>query len=256
MPPTAILSDIHSNIHALHAVLEDVRSRGAERIVCLGDVVGYGAHPIECIDLARTFDFCLRGNHEEGVTGRVDPFNEDARQAALWTRRLLKPGLLASQEKRDRWQFVHNRPLRREEGGVLFVHGSPRAPVWEYLFEFDCADLMGRPSEKISENLALISELCFVGHTHVPGVIDAEGRFLSVSSLGERFELGPGEKAIVNVGSVGQPRDGDIRAGYALLDGRTVTFRRIEYDVEAARQDILAQAGLPDSAGERLLLGF
>jgi len=256
MAPTAIVSDIHSNIHALNAVLEDARACSVQRVVCLGDVIGYGAHPIECIDAARTFDFCLRGNHEDGIAGKLDLFNEDARQAALWTRRLLKAGLLAPEEKKNRWQFVQERPRRREEEGAMFVHGSPRNPVWEYLFDFDCADLFGRASDKVMENLALVSEFCFVGHTHVPGVIDDGGRFIHLEALGDPFELETGAKAIVNVGSVGQPRDGDPRASYALFDGRKVTFRRVEYDVAAACQDIIAEPDLPDSAGQRLLQGF
>jgi len=254
--PTAIVSDIHSNIHALRAVLDDIRAQGVERIVCLGDVVGYGAHPEECVDIARTFSFCLRGNHEAGVLGRLDLFNTDARRAGEWTRSLMKPGLLAGSAKKERWRFIEGLAESREEGEVLFVHGSPRDPVWEYLFESDCAALLAEPSEKIAQSLDMVNRFCFVGHTHVPGVITREGDFLTVESLRGRFELEPGSKAIVNVGSVGQPRDGDARACYAIFDGATVTFRRIQYDVAAAAHDIIKTPELPDANGERLLRGI
>jgi len=253
---TAIISDIHSNLHALQAVLDDTRLQGAERIVCLGDVVGYGAHPVECVDIAMTLAFCLRGNHEAGVLGRLDAFNSDARAAAQWTRDLMKPGMLGRGAKKERWRFIENLPERREEGDILFVHGAPRDPVWEYLFESECTDLLGNVTSKVAKNLELVKALCFVGHTHIPGVIDQEGRFQSVEALGGRFELQPGGKAIVNVGSVGQPRDGDNRACYVILDGTTVTFRRVRYDVNAAVEDVVNTAGLPDSNGQRLLTGL
>ena len=256
MSLTAIISDIHSNIHALEAVLDDARNHGAERIVCLGDVVGYGAHPVECVDMARTFSVCLRGNHEAGMMGALGGFNSDARRAAEWSRDLMKPPLLAGGGKRDRWKFLRDLPERREEDDVLLVHGSPRDPVWEYLFETDCAGPLDDAPAKIGECLALVSALCFVGHTHVPGIIDQESRFHTPDAFDGRFELEEGAKAIINVGSVGQPRDLDSRSSYVLLEGSAVTFRRVVYDVNAAVQDIVSESGLPDANGERLLRGM
>lgn len=256
MSLTAIISDIHSNIHALEAVLDDVRKHGAERIVCLGDVVGYGAHPAECVDIASTFSVCLRGNHEAGMMGALGGFNSDARRAAEWSRDLMKPSLLAGGEKKHRWNFLRDLPERCEENDVLFVHGSPRDPVWEYLFEADCAGLLDDAPVKIAECLALISALCFVGHTHIPGIIDQESRFHGPDTLDGRFELEEGAKAIINVGSVGQPRDLDSRSSYVLLEGSAVTFRRVGYDVNAAMQDIVDESALPDANGERLLRGM
>ncbi|NQT21362.1 MAG: metallophosphoesterase family protein [Planctomycetes bacterium] len=149
MALTAVISDIHSNIHALRSVLDDAGEQGAERIVCLGDVVGYGAHPVECADMAMKFSVCLRGNHEAGLLGALDGFNYDARRAAEWTRDLMKTSMFAGADKKARWNFITNLPERCEEEDALFVHGSPRDPVWEYLFESNCAG----PLEDARENV-------------------------------------------------------------------------------------------------------
>ena len=255
MAPTAIISDIHANIHALRAVLDHARSQGAERIVCLGDVVGYGAHPEECADIARTFAACLRGNHEEATHGSYADFNAEAKAAAIWTRDRLRPGLLSARARKDRWAFIQGLPKTFEEDGIVHVHGSPRNPVWEYIFDTDCIDLIGEVPEKVAENLALISGLCLVGHTHIPGIIRQDGSFTTPDKQGAAFELEAGSKAIVNVGSVGQPRDRNPQACYVIRDGTKLTFHRVEYDVAAAARDISA-AGLPPLLGERLALGM
>ena len=256
MPPTAIISDIHANIRALQAVLAHAQAQNAARVVCLGDVIGYGANPAECIDAARGFDFCLCGNHEHGVLHDASKFNSEARQAAEWTRSLLKPGLLASRACKARWRFIQALPERHEEDGVLFVHGSPRNPVWEYLFETDTADLLGNTAPKVIGSLEIVKGLCFVGHTHIPGVITQDRKFLSTAALDGAYQYQRETKAIVNAGSVGQPRDDDPRACYAIWQDDTITFHRVEYDVAAAAKDIIEIAHLPAALGQRLLKGF
>ena len=256
MAITAIISDIHSNIHALRAVLDHAREQRAERIICLGDVIGYGSHPEECIDLARTFAVCLRGNHEQGCLGHWEEFTTDARTATIWTRQRLRPGLFAAAAKRERWQFIKSTQNSFEEDGSLYVHGSPRNPVWEYIFDSDCADVLGDVPEKLAENMALLKGPCFLGHTHLPGAIGDDCRFATPEMLGGTFELKDASKAIINVGSVGQPRDRNPRACYVLRDGSKITWHRIEYDAEAAARDIAATGSLAAFLAERLLKGM
>jgi len=255
MPPTAIISDIHANIRALRAVLAHAQAQQAARVICLGDIIGYGASPAECIDACHDFAQCLCGNHERAVLHDASDFNTEARRAVEWTRLQLEPGPLSPRAGKDRWRFIQNLPERHEEAGVLFVHGSPRNPVWEYLFDMDACDLLGNTAPKVTESLQLIEGLCFVGHTHVPGVITQDCKFMSTADLGGVYEYTQGAKAIVNVGSVGQPRDGDPRACYALWHDSTVTFHRVEYDAAAAAKDIEA-ANLPAILAQRLLKGF
>ena len=255
MGSTAIISDVHSNLHALYAVLAHAHSRGIGRIICLGDVIGYGAHPEECVDIARTFAVCLRGNHEEGVLRNPSQFNAEAKTAALWTRRRLKAGPLSAHGSKDRWHFLRGLAKSHEEEDTLYVHGTPRNPVWEYLFENDCADLLGDISDKLAENFSLVKGLCFVGHTHIPGVIGGDGRFSAPAAAQGIFEFQPGARAIINVGSVGQPRDGNPQACYVIRNGCKVTFHRVDYDAQAAANDILATGRLAPTLGERLLNG-
>jgi len=258
MAVTAVFSDIHANLHALLAAYNDARASGAERFVCLGDVIDYAAHPEECIDIVRGFEFCLKGNHEAGLLDGADNFSLEAKVASEWTHRRLRPGVFSGGEVRQRWQFIAGLPEVMEERYVLYVHGSPCDPVWGYLFEHECRDLAGEVSDVITDNLKRIAGLCFVGHTHSPGVIAEDGRFLRVDRdlEGGMFRLEARGKAIVNVGSVGQPRDGDPKACYVLFEGDTVRFRRVEYNTEAACRDIKATGELPYVLGQRLIRGI
>ena len=251
----ALISDIHANIEALTAVLRDIDGRGVARILCLGDVVGYGANPRECVDLvADRCEACLCGNHDQAVLYEPFNFNVGAERACYWTRRLLEDE--TDREKLGkRWDFFGALPLRLEVDGLLLVHGSPRKPVNEYLFS---EDVYTSPS-KITENFRRMEnhEACFVGHTHVPGVFLDDPYFDPPDELPEarRYPLGE-EKAIINVGSVGQPRDRDPRAAYAVInDDHEVEFIRVEYDNESAMRKIQAVAELDDFLGSRLLEG-
>ncbi len=267
MPTTfAVISDIHANLEALYAVMEDIRKRGIEEVYCLGDVVGYGASPKECLDLViEECNGSLCGNHDQAVFYDPCSFNISAERAAYWTRYVLEEE--SNKAARDRrWEALGRLPYRREIYGLLLVHASPRRPVNEYLFAEDCYT---NPSRILAnfECLEPHHMTCMVGHTHVPGVFLDDPYFEPPSELPEanRYTITEDEKAIINVGSVGQPRDRDVRASYVVItvdDGRPngeyradVEFMRLEYDIEKAVKRILAVPELDDFLGTRLLDG-
>lgn len=239
-----LISDIHANLAALDAVLADAGS--FDRVWCLGDLVGYGPEPNECVERVRDLRRyqCLAGNHDWAALGKLDldDFNTDARLAALWTRQTLTPDNRAFLDAR----LAAIGPL---EDHFSLVHGSPRQPIWEYILDETVA----------AANFPLFdTPFCLVGHTHVP-VIYAEtgGRPLALlPPENEPFALS-GQRLIINPGSVGQPRDGDPRASYALLDtdALTITYRRVEYPIEATQQKMVA-AGLPPRIIARLSYGW
>jgi len=248
--PFAIISDIHGNLEALQTVLADIDRRGVKRIVCLGDVVGYGPNPAECLDIvSERTEFCLCGNHDHAVTYEPYNFNVSAERAAFWTRSVFEDESdPAAREKR--WTFLGRLKIRVEMGDMLFVHGSPRKPINEYLFP---DDVFTNP-QKLQQNFERMEHTtCFVGHTHVPGVFVDDPYFEPPNELPEPgfFVLGD-EKVIINVGSVGQPRDRDPRASYAIVEGNELRFVRLEYDIEAVVAKILANPHLDDFLGVRL----
>jgi diadenosine tetraphosphatase ApaH/serine/threonine PP2A family protein phosphatase len=250
----ALLSDVHANLEALQAVLDDLARHGAEAVYCLGDTIGYGPDPRACLDLAMAWRVVLLGNHDEAALLGPEGFTPAAARAALWTQSQLAADEPDRQARERRLAFLAGLPRRREEGDLLFVHGSARDPVHEYVYPEDCLDL-----GKMEGVFALVGRYCFQGHTHVPGVFAEQvpgepALFRGPEALGHLYRLGGG-KALVNVGSVGQPRDGDWRACYALLDGDTVHFRRVEYDVEATVRKVWDSAGLDPRLGERLRRG-
>ena len=237
----AVLSDIHGNLEALRAVLADADAH-ADAVLCLGDVVGYGADPVACVDMigarARAV---VAGNHEHAVTDRLDLswFNRHARAAAEWTRGRLDADCAA---------YLTALPLAAEVDDATLVHASPRQPEeWDYLVTAE---------DGLAAFAAFATRLCFVGHSHVPAI-------WSLGSSGPDYGRGDvdvaletGRRYIVNVGSVGQPRDRDPRAAYAVwdLEARRVTIRRVAYDIAGARAKIEA-AGLPRFLAERLSAG-
>ncbi|MHB1048992.1 MAG: metallophosphoesterase family protein [Bacteroidota bacterium] len=230
---TAIISDIHSNLDALTAVLERIASLQPDRILCLGDIVGYGAEPNECVELIRRRSIpAVLGNHDQAVANDfpVDNFNDSARAAVLWNRERLT---------KDNAEFLRGLPLRIEEADVLFVHSSPDHPEeFHYLIY---------PSDTAESFRSFSQPICFVGHTHRPVIFTVTG---TESVITRNI------RSIVNVGSIGQPRDGDRRACFALFDSVqwSVEHIRVEYDVQKAREKIIA-AGLPKKLGDRLLVG-
>jgi predicted phosphodiesterase len=234
----AIISDVHANREALETVLQDIHERHIDRIICLGDVVGYGAEPEACIDLVqKECDFCLSGNHDYAVLTAPVQFNAQAEEAVAFTRKRLRPNILSLRRRRGRWKWLENLPLRREENDALYVHGSPRNERIEYILP---ADVQYGNIDKIQEILNMIPRLLFVGHTHAPGIFTDSFQYLDPPLFRYRFKLEPNRKYIINAGSVGQPRDGDSRAGYIIVDGDDIMFCRIPYDIQRTMKKVAA----------------
>ncbi len=247
----AIISDLHSNIEALTAVLARLSREKVDRILCLGDVVGYGPDPERCIDLVvENCELTICGNHDEALMRGAHDFNPVARQVIEYNRRMLKPGFIAGAAKRARWRFIENLPVSHREGDALLVHGSPRDPVHEYIMKTDVIFI----PDKIRDVFAHFEGLCFVGHTHFPGVFTEDLRFRDPSQLDYHYEW-DGEKAIVNVGSVGQPRDGDPRASCVIVEDGLVRFLRTDYDIAMVQKKIYENPNIPDLCAARLEIG-
>jgi len=240
----ALISDIHGNLEALESVLADINDLGISEIYCLGDIVGYGPNPCECIDLAMTCDMCLLGNHDQGALFDPEGFNAGAERAIFWTRKTLETGNGADTEKR--WEFLGELPRMRRETDYLFVHGSARNPLNEYVFPEDIYN-----QRKMERIFALVDKNCFQGHTHIPGIFTEDLNFLSPEEINFEFKLG-GQKHLINVGSVGQPRNGVPESSYVLLDDDVLKFRRVSYDVEKTAQKIYAIPELDNFLGDRL----
>ena len=249
----AVISDLHSNKEALEAVFADIRERGITDLVSLGDVIGYGPDPEFCVDLVSGHArWCLMGNHDEALFRDAQDFNPHARGAIDFTRRRLQPRWWSSSEKRARWKWLRGLPIRMTEGRYQFVHGSPRDPVREYVLS---TDGILNP-EKLRSIFEAIDSVCVAGHTHQPGVIDEEFRFHGLNGAGElTLPLDPDKKYFVNVGSTGQPRDGDSRACYAVLEEESVTWYRVEYDVRVTMDKILGTGVLSEILARRLAVG-
>jgi len=245
----AIISDIHANIEALDAVLRDVERRGVDQILCLGDVVGYGPQPREALIRAFEWEISLRGNHEEAVLFYAEDFNERARIALDWTRDQLNRRDYPPEENSRMWEFLDGMPESHQVESALLVHGSPRNPVREYMLPRDARD-----ETKMSEVFAGVpGKFCFVGHSHVPGVYTQNNTFLAPGRVPEGLE--PDGKVVVNVGSVGQPRDGDPRSCYCTWDGDRVWFHRVEYDFRVTQRKIVETGVLPQYLAKRLAEG-
>jgi diadenosine tetraphosphatase ApaH/serine/threonine PP2A family protein phosphatase len=239
----AVISDVHANWHALEAVLAAVEEERPDELWCLGDLVGYGPRPNPCCaEIARRAELCLVGNHDLGVLGELDllDFAPEAVESARWTREVL------ADEARAYLRSL--RPAGRRDGVELF-HASPRDPVWEYVLTGEAAaaafDLTEEP-------------LVLVGHSHVPLAIALEDGSLDggLAPEGTQTELGA-DRVLLNPGSVGQPRDGDPRAAWLMLDfgARRAWFRRTAYPVERTQAEI-RERGLPDALAERLAHGL
>lgn len=252
---TAILSDIHGNLDALRVVLDHVDTQNVDRLICLGDVLGYGPEPVECVDLiAERCEWCLMGNHDFGVLYEPTNFNHAAEQAAYWTRsRFEAEGDVDPDAARKRWEFLNTLRVRVGFDDFLCVHGTPRRPINEYLFPEDAVN----SPVKMQQVFDRVERYCLVGHTHVPGVFTDEPDFYPPTDLDGVYQLNENEKAIINPGSVGQPRDLDPRSSYAILDEdeRRVEFFRLPYDIESVVAKIKAVPELTDWLGDRLLEG-
>jgi predicted phosphodiesterase len=239
----AVVSDIHGNLHALEAVLAAIDADPPDEVWCLGDLVGYGPRPNRCCELVRDrADLCLVGNHDLGVLGRlsIEDFSPDAAESARWTATVLDD---------DARAYLESLEPAAERFGVQLFHASARDPVWEYVLSPEAA----------LDSLALTrAPIVLVGHSHVALALALGDDRLDggLAPGGTELELAPGGRWLLNPGSVGQPRDGDPRAAYLVLDveAKRAAFRRIDYPVERTQAELL-ERGLPSSLAERLATG-
>ena len=239
----AVVSDIHGNLHALAAVLAALAPESPDELWCLGDVVGYGARPNECCAVIEArASICLAGNHDLAVRGTINlaEFSGDAGTAARWSSEVLSAGSLA---------FLESLEPQGTRAGVALFHASARDPVWEYVL----SDRVAIATLELTE-----APIVLVGHSHAALHVQlaGDGFISSLSPGGTEVDLALG-RTLLNPGSVGQPRDGDPRAAYLLLDldARTATFHRVEYDIAATQAEI-REAGLPELLAARLTVGM
>ena len=241
----ALVSDIHANIVALEEVWRDIDKQRIDRIVCLGDIVGYGPDPNPCVaDIESRCEITIMGNHDEAALGRIDTgyFNEYARMATDWT-----ANQLTDQAK----EFLAGLPLSEAYGPLRLVHASPLDPdAWTYILTLHEAD---------AQFTAFEEQFCFIGHSHMPLILEEAEQGTKIFSFedNENVVLSGDKRYIINVGSVGQPRDRDPRASYALFDTDTLTVcvRRLPYDVGEVQRRIM-DAGLPSFLASRLAHGM
>jgi predicted phosphodiesterase len=241
----AILSDIHGNLAALEAVLEDIDKRGVDRIISLGDVVGYGPCPVECLKIIRDrADFSLLGNHEYAILNGPEGFNPIATEAIDFCRSQLS-------SHKDLLQYIEGLSAARLEGEVLFVHGSADDPLMEYIREAEDREDFVQFVEDLKLSFKRF-DLCFTGHNH-RAFLGTPDAFIFPHSVVSRFNI-ENRKLYVCVGSVGQPRDDNNRASYVTFDGKFVEYHRVAYDIERTALQI-QKAGLPHFLAERLFIG-
>ncbi len=242
---TLVCSDIHANLEALESVLDVVEESGVDRIWCLGDIVGYGPDPNACVALVQQkAELVVPGNHDWAVIGQLDvaDFNSDARSAVLWTREQLMP---------IHHDFLAALPVRQKLGHFTLLHGSPTHEIWEYIANAHIAAAQWQHFD---------TAICLHGHTHVPALFirrESDGRTSRFAFPQEKpFPL-PAGRALINPGSIGQPRDGDPRASFAIWDdeANTWTFHRVRYPIEITQRKML-QAGLPTRLALRLSYGW
>jgi diadenosine tetraphosphatase ApaH/serine/threonine PP2A family protein phosphatase len=233
----AVVSDIHGNLQALEAVLGSIDQDAPDEIWCLGDLVGYGPRPNRCCELiAERADVCLVGNHDLAALGRLDLeiFSPDAAVSAAWTAQMLKP---------DTRTLLEGLESKSEREGVGLFHASPRDPVWEYVLS---------PGVAYAALGDAPQDLVLVGHSHVALSFRLSNTTLATAAEGTELDFA-GDRCLLNPGSVGQPRDGDPRAAWLLLDLEAghATFRRVEYDIATAQTEI-RERGLPEVLAARL----
>lgn len=247
----AVVSDIHGNLEALQSVLARIKQLAISEIVCLGDIIGYGPNPLECIDLvAKHCQQTVMGNHDFGVLYEPANFNTGAERACFWTRQQLLSEA-DGKRRRTRIRLLGLAPAKIIRGNMNFVHGSPRRPINEYIFPDDVYS----NTDKMMSIFERIDSFCFVGHTHFAGVFLPDPDFYSPGELDHHFTLASAERAIINVGSVGQPRDKDPRAAFVTVNEIEVKFIRVEYDIQTVAEKIREINQLDDFYGIRLYEG-
>jgi len=260
MPRQAIISDIHGNLVAFQRALQDCADQKVDEIVCIGDIVGYGPDPIECVDLVRQrCKWSLCGNHDVALFMNFPiGFNKMAREAVEWQRTVLQPRWYSLGAKRRRWGWLQNLQPSKLVEKTLYVHASPRDPVLEYVEEGDVADMGFGPSQKIVEIFEKIPWLSFCGHSHRPGVVTEDFLWIKPHELDQyTYDLPPDRKTLVNIGSVGQPRDGISDLCYVIYDtaNRRIQYRRVPYDIPAAQERFKRVPQLHPKTWQRLADG-
>jgi len=220
-------------------------------VYCLGDIVGYGPDPEACVDLVRErCSLHLVGNHDYALFNGPIGFNPLAAGAIYYHRELLEPKAGDPEVKAQRWAYLQSLEVTRADGDLLFVHASPRDPINEYILPTDVV----YDAEKVADIFGQVRKICFVGHTHLPGVMVPEPAFQMPEELAMEYAFGK-DKAVVNIGSVGQPRDSDPRACYVEFDENGVRYHRVAYDFEETYRKIRESDRLDDRLGERLTMG-
>lgn len=238
----AIFSDVHSNLEALEAVMDSYKKEGIDKYLCIGDLIGYGANPRECIEKVRSIaSVVCAGNHDWAAVRlfSLEYFNSDARSAILWTRHLLSQGHQG---------FLESLKLTFKNEDLILVHGTLNNPhEFNYLSDAYIAEETFRLMDR---------NVCFVGHTHQPQIFSKDQNERIYAHKEAAVTLSNANKYIVNVGSVGQPRDGDPHASYCIYDSkeREIQIKRVKYNAEAARKKII-EKGLPKFLGDRLIAG-
>lgn len=253
MPKIAIISDIHANLEAIQAVMAHIDSqKDVDKIYCLGDVCGYGPDPEGVVDIITDrCEWTLMGNHDHALLHAPIGFNPVAAGAIHCQRTSMEPGTWSFPSKKFRWNFLQNLPEEKIEGDNHFVHASPRDKIFEYVLPEDAQYNPG----KLEAIFDQVGCRCFVGHTHRPGIHTVEPKWYSDKDLGMEYEWKDGEKLIVNVSSVGQPRDRDPRACYATITDQGIAWHRVEYDVQTTLRKVQENECLDNLCGERLLAG-
>jgi predicted phosphodiesterase len=246
MAVTAIVSDIHANLVALEAVLADINKLGGVgRIVCLGDVIGYGPEPVECLRIAKErFEFTLLGNHEFAILHGAEGFNPVAEAAVEWTRSQVKP-------HKDLMDMMGKLKAAKLEENVLYVHGSVKDPLMDYVREVDSHASFNRLLKTIEQEFKFF-DICFTGHNH-RAFLGTNEAIIYPHPGWNRFHVSHA-KLYVCVGSVGQPRDDDPRASYVTFDGESVEYHRVKYDI-ARTAERIRKVGLHEFLADRLFVG-
>ncbi len=230
--------------------MEDMQAFPVQQIRCLGDAIGYGPNPREVLKRVADCEFTLMGNHEEGLLFYAEDFNPRARAALDWTRDQLNDPSCDKDDNYSFWSLIDSLPKVERRDDALFVHGSLRNETKDYVMPEDIDNL-----DKMAEIFSLMDRnRCFFGHTHIPGVWTEGGVFKRPAELDYEYVV-PSEKVVINVGSVGQPRDGDNRACYVLVDEDRIIFRRVEYDYRKTIKKILNIDELGDALAARLKVG-
>ncbi|NUQ35565.1 MAG: metallophosphoesterase family protein [Planctomycetaceae bacterium] len=253
----ALISDLHANIEALDATLKDIEAQGVKKIFCLGDIIDYGPNPCEVLDIAiARFELNILGNHEEALMMVAEDFNERAMRSVDWTRDTINDPDVPRDKRHAYWNFLDGLAKSRyaKQGENLFLHGSPRQPTRDYVFPKDVKN-----TEKMQQIFAGFKggvRYCFCGHSHIPGIYTAKGQYAHPGKIkGGEVDLSKFDKLLINIGSVGQPRDNDTRASYVILYDQRVVFRRVEYDFHATANKLRDIKRLPSFLAERLLVG-